>query len=156
MNILMNTTDTQSKHIDHEVVEFICRETNLNQRKIAWKVGEWLLVAASINGFYKIYRADIGKPLLNILFTRPEDALQIAGWINENFETYFDLWLSYPNADVFGLAKWSIRNGVEIYEIIKSIPPKVNSVEDIRVIETSKSLKDKVGEWYGRLIRRSA
>lgn len=147
MNMLMTTTETQPKPT--EIIWFVCKENGYSKKKRAWKIGEWLLVSFTDDSEYKIYRADTGKPFSATTFTSPDDAIRIAQLISNVFEKYFDLWTEFPTADVVGLAKWSVRNGVEIYEILKSMPTKVKSMEDIENLYNSKSLKDRVIEWFG-------
>lgn len=132
-----------------EIIWFVCKENGYSKKKRAWKVGEWLLVSFTDNKEYKIYRADTGKPFSATTFVNPDDAIKIAQLISTVFENYFDLWTEFPTADVIGLAKWSVKNGIEIYEILNSMPAKVKSMEDIKTIAQSKSLKDRVSEWLG-------
>lgn len=154
MNSLMSITENQPlKLTDYEIIEFICRE-NFNQKKRAWKVGDWLAVSYNTTNLYKIYRLNNGKPLLSVVFDKAEDAVWTAKVINDAFEEYFNIWQEYENADIFALAKWSARNGIEIYEILKSLPPRIKSMEDIQTIEQSKSLKDKVLDWYNERFTR--
>ena len=151
---MSNIENPQFKLTDYEVTQFICKETNFNQKKPAWKIGNWLVVSYSTNSLYRIYRLDTGKPLITVLFNRPEDAVRTAQIISTTFEDYFSIWENYEDADIFSLAKWSVRNGIEIYEVLKSLPPKIQSMEEVQAIANSKPLKDRVSEWYGRLIRR--
>lgn len=155
MNMWMTTTETQPEHT--EIIWFVCKENGYSKKKKAYKIGNWLLVSFTEDSEYKIYRADTGKPFSATTFASPSDAVKIAQLISSVFEKYFDLWTEFPTADVVGLAKWSVKNGIEIYEILKSMPTKVKSMEDIENLYNSKSLIDKVKGWYnGRFTRRSA
>ena len=148
------TENPQFKLTDYEVIWFACNN-GINRKQKAYKVGNWLVVSYNAEGKYKVYRIDTGKPLLNSTFDTDRLAVEFAQAVSDIFETYFDIWSIMPDADIFGMAKWSIKNGIDLYEIVKSLPPRIKTVEDIKQVEDSKSLKDKVGEWYGRLIRRS-
>lgn len=84
-------------------------------------VGDYLVVSYATQDLekfcYTVYNTN-GRRLLKTTYTDLDDALEIAEWMNEKYQDYFPIWEEYPNADIFGLARWSIRNGIKFYELI--------------------------------------
>lgn len=127
---LMNTSTRQYEHInfsDYEVIDFVCKESNFNQRKRAWRVGGWLVVSTTLQKKYKIYRIDNGKPVLEMLIENPKEAVLVAQCLSDIYEEYFPIWEAYPDADIFTLAQWSVQHGVNINEVIKDAEAEKNA-----------------------------
>src|SRR3990167_11168446 len=92
----------------------------IKEKKRGVKINSWLAVAKGFSGF-KIYRIDNGKPAIDVKFVNADDAIQMAGMLDDIFGEYFDIWVAYPDADVFSLAKWISRKGLKAHEMIKII-----------------------------------
>ena len=109
-----------------DIVEFVCIDPS-KTRKRAYQVGDYLAVT-TYDKFFKVYRLDNGKPLVKSFFEKAEDALKWAEDIDRIYAEYFCLWMEYPDANIFELAQWSIKNGTDICKIIKSMPKRVSSL----------------------------
>jgi len=110
--------------ITNEKVRFIDHSTNEHRKKQAFRVGEHLLVSYigdADRDRYQIFKTVNGKPLFPAVFTTHIDAIQFAEYINSVYGEYLLLLYNYPDADIFGLAKWSVRNGIRIYETINQL-----------------------------------
>lgn len=85
-------------------------------------VGSYLVVSYATtdlaNPTYAIYNTQ-GRRLFNASYSDVNGALEMAEWLNKAFGNFFPVWEEYPNADVFGLAKWSVNNGLNIYDALK-------------------------------------
>jgi hypothetical protein len=120
---------------DYDLVVF--RDNEIQQKVRAYRVNEYL--AVTYNGFqttcYKIYSLITGKPAIDLEFVTVEDAISFAEWISEVYKEYLCIWEAFPDANLVEISKWSIKNGVDIAEIIKSLPHKpllLNQVECLK------------------------
>jgi hypothetical protein len=53
-----------------------------------------------------------------------EEAVEIAKWWDELYTEYWCILSTYPDADIVSLAKWSVTNGIRIFEMIKEMGSK--------------------------------
>ena len=107
----------------YDVVEFKDLSTNFPKKCRGLMVGTFLVVSGS-DKKWKIYSLNAGKPLINVLFINIEDAVKIAEWINDVYKDYLQLFDEFPNADMFGMVKWSVKDGIRNYEAMKLIKTK--------------------------------
>lgn len=133
-------------YTDLEVVHFYDQRF-AKVRKRGRAVGKYLVVGYSDPSETKlaIFYGKTGLPIIPVTFITIEDAVNIASWLNDTFGEYFPIWERYPEADVFGWAKWSIKNGLQIYETIKALEPKTMTTEDVRKLWFES--EEKVKEW---------
>ena len=86
--------------------------------------------------------------LFNVLFTNIEDAIFIAEMLNEKYHDYFPIWDAYPDADLLSLVKWSVKDGIKLFEAMRLIKKhKVVTKRDI-----TKAM-EKAGDYVGRWTR---
>lgn len=78
-------------------------------------------MVSGTNNQWKIYHLGKGKPFINVLFINLDDALATADWLNDVFEDYLPILDIYPDADLFGMVKWTVKDGIRIYEAIKLV-----------------------------------
>jgi len=104
----------------YPITEFVDKSSNFNKKKRCLKINEYLVLAyADLDKtVIKIYKLCNGLPLLDVLFSNAEDAIQVTEWITQQFGEYFPIWDQYPEADVFSMAKWSVPDGIRKYEAI--------------------------------------
>ena len=138
---------------DYEVIEFIdkrpFRSPGEPKTRRAAKVGSHLAVTPD-----RVYRLDTFMPLLDVMFASLEDGIKFAEWINDLFGDYFDIWSEYPDADVFSMAKWSVKSGLQAYETIKIIRDK-NVVSQEEVRNAWKQSLEASSHWTEQLGRNS-
>ena len=85
--------------------------------------GEHLVVSYAIGSkntyqIWQIYNGNLFKPTV---FTDIELAVSAAEWFDKTYQDYFCILESYPKADIVSLAKWSVHNGIKIYELLEQI-----------------------------------
>lgn len=87
-------------------------------------VGDYLVVSYAetltdgIRPSYAIYNTR-GRRLFQAAYTDAQGAIEMAEWLNKVFGEFFPIWEEYPDADVFGLARWSVDDGIRIYDKLK-------------------------------------
>lgn len=95
------------------------RFPSIGKRARALMVGEWLRVSyadAEMEN-YRVYNL-YGWPALPITFAKLVDALSVAEWLDKVYGEFFPIWEEYPKADIPAITKWTVKNGVDLYEMI--------------------------------------
>jgi hypothetical protein len=89
-------------------------------------IGNHLVVSYAFGSeiTFQIFKVHDGKPFISAIFTSLDDTIEIAKWFNESYQEYMDIWKSYPNADIISLSKWSVKNGIKIFELVNEIKHK--------------------------------
>ena len=132
-----------------ELIEFHVIDP-IKEKKRGVKINNWLVIAKGFSGF-KIYRIDTGKPALDVRFVNADDAIQMASMLDDIFGEYFDIWETYPDADVFSIAKWISRKGLKAHEMIKIIKEQGKITEKDDLTEAWENADETV--WFGRTSR---
>ena len=109
---------------DYPIIQFVDKTSNFNKRKKCIRVNDYLVLAycdsdQKSGSPIKIYKLKTGLPLLDVKFISPSDALRVAEWITETFGEYFVIWDQYPEADIFGMTKWTVEDGIRKYEALQ-------------------------------------
>ncbi len=117
------STDTEllAKYVQ---VEFIQKLGGVKLKRRGLKVGEWLVVAFPSSkepDQYKIFKLHNGEPVIDVIFLRLKDALKMAELIDKTYKEQMPIWKNYPDADIIGLAQWTVKNGVSLYNIAQEI-----------------------------------
>lgn len=76
---------------------------------------------------YNIY----GFPVTDVLFKSFEDGVMFAEFLNKHYEDYFLLWQDNNKADVPGLTRYTIKNGLKIYAVLEELAGKVCTFDEI-------------------------
>ena len=132
----------------HEIIPFRDKSTNASIRRNGVKIGSHLAVARTekYRDSYKIFRIRSGIPLLNAYFTDVDEAIEFAEWLDKQFGSYFDIWSKYPQADIFSLVKWTVPNGLSLYEMIRLL--KDCKIIDLKKIQRVYAVaQEYVGDW---------
>ena len=89
-------------------------------------VGQNLIVSYAIGSTntYQIWRMGDGRLFIPTTFTDLDEAVEIAKWWDELYTEYWCILSAYPDADIVSLAKWSVTNGIRIFEMIKEMGSK--------------------------------
>jgi len=121
----MVTMSTDSELLAKYVqVDFIQRLGGIKLKRRGLKVGEWLVVAfpsPKEPDQYKIFKLHNGEPVVDITLIRLKDALGMAELINKTYKEQMPIWKNYPDADIIGLAQWTVKNGVSLYNIAQEM-----------------------------------
>ena len=122
-------------------VTFKDKTSNIAKVRCGIKVGQHLAVVPG----WHIYRVKKGIQLIPTSFATVEDAVEVAKWLSRVYKKYFVLWM-LGDVDVFSWAKWSVPNGLIIYEMLQRLPEQatLNDVDD--AFGNSKHLASK---WLG-------
>jgi len=110
-------------------------------------VGEHLVVSLALHNKdrYQIYRLHDGKLFLSTQFNDLDNTVELATWLDTTYNDYFCIWTSYPDADVISLSKWSVKNGIRIFELIQEIQNK--SVDKSIIQLAWLKSKQKINYW---------
>ena len=94
-----------------------------NGRKcIGIKISDWLVVGIDdLNRYYKIYRIHDGEPFINLAFDTLDDAVRVANWLEITYRDFFPIWEAMPKADLIELCQWTIKNGIEVANLMKML-----------------------------------
>jgi hypothetical protein len=93
--------------------------------------GEHLVVSYAIGSenTYQVFKTHDGKLFVPVTFTVLEDALEMGKWWEDTYDPFFCIYETYPDADIISLAKWSVKNGVRIYELVNELKRKHEQVD---------------------------
>jgi len=128
---------------NYEIVAFQDITSNQRIKRQGLKIGQYLIVAGAEKQ-RKIYRLKQGVPLIDVLFTELEDAVRVAEWLDSLFGDYWQIWDVYPELDVFSLLKWTVSDGIKIYEAMKRLPKQVVISDVAKAIHEAEHY---VSEW---------
>lgn len=126
----MVTMSTDSELLAKYVqVDFIQRLGGIKLKRRGLRVGEWLVVAFPVPkdekrkepDEYRIFKLHNGEPVVNVTLLRLKDALGMAELINKTYKEQMPIWKNYPDADIIGLAQWTVKNGVSLYNIAQEM-----------------------------------
>ncbi len=112
-------------------VEFIQKLGGVKLKRRGLKVGEWLVVAFPSSkepNQYKIFKLHNGEPVIDAIFLRLKDALKMAELVDKTYKEQMPIWKNYPDADIIGLAQWTVKNGVSLYNIAQEMA-KQNKID---------------------------
>ena len=107
-------------------VDFTKRVGEVRIKARGIPVGDYLIVTYAIGSTntYQIFRLHDGRLFIPTKFTELEEAVEIAKWWDELYTEYWCILSAYPDADIVSLAKWSVTNGIRIFEMIKEMGSK--------------------------------
>lgn len=106
------------------LISWMCHENFVTEKRRGYRINKWLVVACTLEEeklYWKIYRLDIGKILTNIVFSCEDDALRFGYWIDEHYKEMFDIWEVMPELDLLAVTRYTIPNGVEVYNKIDEL-----------------------------------
>lgn len=116
----------------YDIIEFKDTSSNCPKKCRGIKIGTSLIVSGTEKR-WKIFLINSGKPIINVLFINCEDAVQIAEWIEDVYHDFLQLFDEYPNIDMFGMVKWTVKDGIRNYEAMKLIKTKrLISMQDFK------------------------
>ena len=123
---------------NYPVIQFVDKSSNFNKKKRALKINEYLVSAyvgeEKAGSPIKIYKLCTGLPLIDVTFTNPQDAINVAEWITKTYGEYFPIWDQYPDVDIFSVTKWTVPDGIRKYEAIRLFSDKQKATqEDLKI-----------------------
>ena len=129
-------------------VTFKDKTSNIARTRRGIKIGQHLAVVPG----WHIYRIKTGTRFIPTSFASSEDAVDVAKWLNDTYKKYFILW-KLGDIDIFSLAKWSVPNGLIIYEALQRLPEKATLSDVNNAFQNSKHLAKK---WTGNIGENNA
>jgi hypothetical protein len=119
---------------EFEVVWFNSKITN---RAIALKgVGLAQGYLAVAPGF-RIYNTKTGCPIIRGRFKTFGEALRFALWLELVYTDFFPIWEDYPDADIISWCKYSVKDGLILYEMIEELN-RLDEITDYDVARAEK------------------
>ena len=110
-----------------EKINFIDRRSNSGIKRQGFKVGTHLAVAFADDVHIQIFNIKTGLPFVPVLFQFLDDALKVADWLSDIFGETIIL-SEQPEYDLFSMVKWTIPNGIALYETMKLLNNAVRPV----------------------------
>lgn len=105
-------------------ITWACKENFINERRPGYRINKWMVAACTLEDnkpAWRIYRLDTGKILTNIVFSNEDDALRFGYWIDEHYKEMFDIWEVMPELDLLAVTRYTIPNGIEVYNKIDEL-----------------------------------
>ena len=135
-----------TKHIgnrDYELTTFNRKLTNRSESIYAISLAKGYLAIADQ---YRIYNTISGEPILRGRFETLELALSLAQWIEKELWDYFEIWQSYPQADIISWCKYTATNGARLFETIFGLKNlDIITENDVKV--SYQQAKDREKRW---------
>lgn len=111
---------------NYELIHFLDRSLGQRIRRRGLRIGSHLAVAGE-KGHRRIFRIRQGLPLVETVFTELDAAMELAEWLDDKYKDYWEIWESYPDLNVFSLLKWTVEDGIKIYEALQRLPRRFES-----------------------------
>ena len=102
-------------------------------KNVGYAVGDWLMTGAtnSNRDSYRVYNC-YGHPVTNVKFQTFDDVNKFAELLINKYDEYFILWWENPKADVPGLTRYTIPNGLALYDVFQKFDNKITSYKEIQ------------------------
>ncbi len=68
---------------------------------------------------YRIYNTISGEPIIRGRFLKLSTALKLAKILEERYQDWFEIWDSYPKANIISWCKYSVDGGPVVFEFIE-------------------------------------
>jgi hypothetical protein len=138
--------------MNHPIINFKDKTYGTTSKR-GYLIGNSLVVGiGDLSGkTWKIFKVITGTPLINATFFNLMDAVSFAENVDALYSDFFGLWEIYPDADVFALAKWSVKKGLQFYETVNTIQKAKNPISNVDIIQAQEVAKEKAYEWIGLL-----
>lgn len=131
---------------DYPIITFSRKDTNSSYKTKGRQVGAYLAVSTGKPQHFRIFNLQSGKPLLQGDFPAIYDAIYTADFLNHKYAKYFEIWEAFPDMDIFALVKWTIQDGLRLYEMIKILREK-KLLSKSTVKEAFDAAQHKTGKW---------
>jgi len=134
---------------NYERIYFVNRTLGIKGKsKIGAKVGKYLVVGRSHEQLeqYKLYVITTGLPLVDFYFTEFEEVCKFGEWINSIYSDYLPILEQYPEIDLFSLVKWSVKDGIQMYEMLNMLE-RVNEANLGIIASAHAKAEEKIEEW---------
>lgn len=102
---------------DYEIINFNSKRTNKSEASRGIALAQGFIAISGTSPNYRIYNTQSGEPIIKGRFPEFKDALQFALWIEKAYADYFDIWKEYPQADLLAWCRYSVSNGMRLFEI---------------------------------------
>ena len=107
-----------------ETVPFVDKcSSNVAIKKRGLPIGEYLIISYPATDVvkYQIFNKITGKPLIPTIFVDAYDVRNTAEWFDKTYGDYFPIWEEYPEADIFKMSQWSVKNGLNLFDLIERL-----------------------------------
>ena len=120
--------------MDYPLVRGIKIYTNrvMFTKTTGYVIGDWLVagITDSRCESFKVYNC-YGYPVTNVKFIDFSSAIKFAELLIDRYEYYFMLWNENEQADVPGLTRYTIPNGLKLYDIFQKFDNQIITYKDI-------------------------
>lgn len=117
---------------EYELIDFKSKMTNQTVTMTGYAFAKSYLSVSGSDQDYRVYNTISGEPLLRGRFLKLSTALKLAGILEDKYQDWFEIWDSYPQADIISWCKYSVDEGAEIFETIQLLDKlDVITAEDI-------------------------
>lgn len=127
---------------DYEIVDFGVKLTNKTIAYRAISLAQGRLAIAD----NRIYNTISGRPIIRGKFANMKSALKVAKWIEKLLWNYFDIWSSYPEANLVSWCKYTVEGGATLFETVEMLD-KMNIISDTDIQDAYQKAKELAKEW---------
>lgn len=100
-----------------ERIYFNDKSTNYSKKREGILIGDYLAVTQEA----EIFKINTGKKLLESNFSHYKEAISFVVWLEEIYGKYFILWERWEDVNIFGLARYTVKNGMKILDILDRV-----------------------------------
>ena len=139
--------NTQEKiTIGNREYEAISFNSKLTNKSVTIKgIGLAQGYLAVVPGF-RIYNTQSGEPLIRGRFDKLDEALRFALWMEKAYSDWFQIWDSYPEANLPSWLKYTVNDGAKLFEIVEYLNT-LETISDKDVARADYIAKEKAKKW---------
>src|SRR5512139_1440053 len=130
----------------YELIDFGSKITNKRIEMRGYSFAKAYLAVSGSDQDYRIYNTISGEPIIRGRFLKLSTALKLAGILGERYQDWFEIWDSYPQADIISWCKYSVEQGAEIFEMMQ-ILDKMDNITDQNLYDAYQQAKEIGKRW---------
>lgn len=123
-------------------VNFTDRTAAIPIKQRGFLIGKHLVIAGSDSNWQVFFVAS-GKPIIESKFVTYRDAALFSDFIENVFDEFLPILETYPDADLFGLCKWSVPDGIRIFQALQQARKQIVDADKLNKLAN----EAKVSEW---------
>ena len=131
---------------DYELIDFGAKITNKRIEMRGYSFARNYLAVAGSDKEYRIYNTISGEPIIRCRFLQRSTAFKLAKILEKRYLDWFEIWDSYPLANIFSLCKYTVDDGATIFEMLELLD-KMETVSDQELYDKYQEAKEIGRKW---------
>jgi hypothetical protein len=128
---------------EYNVIQFSARTTNKSVTMSGVELAKGYLSATDT----KIYNTRSGKPVVKTDFKNLDLTVRFGEWLASTYSEWFELWDSYPDADLISWCKYSVPGGARLFEMVELLNKLTITITDKEIAWAYNSAKKEELKW---------